>query len=298
LKLNLMEFLRDVGKHFTVNYMTAKESVKTRFQDEEGISFTEFSYMLLQAYDFMHLYLHYGCKLQAGGSDQWGNITAGVELIRKSRGESVHGVVYPLITNPDGSKLGKTEKGTVWLDPERTSPYRFYQFWYNQVDASVIDFLKYFTWLDRNQIGELEEAVKNKPEERQAQRVLAREVTRMVHGETALQKAELASEVLFGREISGLSAGEVRDIFADVPSSDCAKSRFEGEGMQLTALLAETTLASSKGEARRLLQGGGMYVNNRRVIDPFATISMSDAVDGQFIVLRKGRKDYHLVHIR
>jgi tyrosyl-tRNA synthetase len=265
---------------------------------EEGISYTEFSYMLLQAYDFLHLFDHEGCTLQAGGSDQWGNITAGVELIRRMRGERAYGVVYPLVTSSSGVKLGKTEAGTIWLDPERTSPYRYYQFWLNQEDADVINYLKYFTWLDREEIAELELQVAEHPERREAQRTLAQELTRMTHGEQALEKAEQASRVLFGGEIAGLSADEIRDIFADVPSSELPRSEFEGEGVSIVDLVVESDLVRSKGQARRLIDSGGVYVNNVRVSDTAARITLEESVEGRFVVLRKGKKSYHLVQIR
>ncbi|RMG98605.1 MAG: tyrosine--tRNA ligase [Chloroflexi bacterium] len=296
--MSMMTFLRDVGKYFTVNYMMAKDSVKSRLEREEGISFTEFSYMLLQAYDFLHLFDTYGCVMQTGGSDQWGNITAGVELIRRVRGKKAHGLVYPLITNADGSKFGKTASGTnVWLDPQRTSPYRFYQFWLNVDDADVINYLKYFTWLDQHEIRALEEALFERPEKREAQRALAQEVTRMIHGETAVARAEQASQVLFGGDLEGLDANDIRDIFADVPSSQLAKTAFEGEGMPVVDLLVETGLATSKGDARRSIQGGGIYVNNRRVTDVGQRVTVAESIEGQFVVLRKGRKKYHLVQL-
>ncbi len=296
--LRFMDFLRDVGKHFSINYMIAKESVRTRLDREEGISYTEFSYMLLQAYDFLHLFDHEGCTLQAGGSDQWGNITAGVELIRRMRGERAYGVVYPLVTSSSGVKLGKTEAGTIWLDPERTSPYRYYQFWLNQEDADVINYLKYFTWLDREKIAELALQVAEHPERREAQRTLAQELTRMTHGEQALEKAEQASHVLFGGEIAGLSADEIRDIFADVPSSELPRSEFGGEGVSIVDLVVESDLVRSKGQARRLINSGGIYVNNVRVSDTDARITLEESVEGRFIVLRKGKKSYHLVRIQ
>jgi tyrosyl-tRNA synthetase len=298
MPFSMMEFLRDVGKHFTVNYMMAKDSVKSRLQDEEGISYTEFSYMLLQAYDFLHLFDHDNCRLQAGGSDQWGNITAGIELIRRVRGERAYGLVYPLVTTADGSKLGKTEKGTIWLSPTRTSPYRFYQFWLNQDDADVLNYLRYFTWLTRPEIGELEQNLIDRPEQREAQRTLAREVTRMVHGETALARAELASEVLFGGEISDLSAAEIQEIFSDVPSSELDRSAVEGDGMPVVDLLSTSGLTRSKGEARRLIENRGAYVNNRRVADVDETVTLDSTIEGRFIVLRSGKKRHHLVQIR
>ena len=297
LKISMMEFLRDVGKHFTVNYMTAKDSVKTRLQREEGISYTEFSYMLLQAYDFQQLYDRHGCTLQAGGSDQWGNITAGVELIRRTRGARAYGLVYPLVTGADGNKLGKTERGTIWLDAKKTSPYRYYQFWLNQGDDDVIPYLRYFTWLNQEEIAELEHKLTEHPERREAQRTLAQEMTRLTHGETALAKAEQASQVLFGGEIAGLDAGEIADIFADVPSSDIAASRFEGDGLPVIDLFDELGLTRSKGEARRLLNNGGVYANNVQVADVDRSLTLSDTFEGRFVVLRRGKKQYHLVRL-
>lgn len=297
MALNLVEFLRDTGKHFTVNYMVAKDSVKSRLEREDGISFTEFSYMLLQSYDFLYLHDHEGCDLQTGGSDQWGNITAGVELVRRVRGDTVYGLVYPLITKADGTKFGKTETGTVWLAPERTSPYRFYQFWLNTDDRDVVKYLKFFTFLDREVIADLEQSASERPEQRKAQYRLAREMTRLVHGETALARAEQASQVLFGGEIGGLSAEDIQDIFAEVPSSDLPKAQLEGQSLNIVDLLTSSGLASSKGDARRTISAGGMYLNNRRVDDADLTVSLADAIEGRFLVLRKGRKNYHLVKI-
>ncbi|MBN1249577.1 MAG: tyrosine--tRNA ligase [Anaerolineae bacterium] len=297
LTVSMMAFLRDVGKYFTVNYMTSKDSVKSRLDREAGISYTEFSYMLLQAYDFLQLYDRYNCTMQAGGSDQWGNITAGVELIRRRRGARAHGLVYPLVTGADGDKLGKTARGAIFLDAEKTSPYRYYQFWLNQGDAEAIDYLKYFTWLTREEIAELAQQTADHPERREAQRTLAVEVTRMTHGESALAKAVQASEVLFGGEIVGLDAADIADIFADVPSSQVAKSRLEGEGLPVVDLLDEIEMTRSKGEARRLLKGGGIYVNNAQVENGDATVTLADTIEGEFVVLRRGKKRYHLVRV-
>ncbi len=297
-KLQLMDFLRDTGKYFTVNYMMAKDSVKSRLDREEGISFTEFSYMLLQAYDFLYLYEHYNCVMQTGGSDQWGNITAGTELIRKKKGRTALGLVYPLITKADGSKFGKTAGGeTIWLSPARTSPYRFYQFWLNTDDADVINYLKYFTWLDQVEIKDLEQALFERPEQREAQRCLAQEVTRMIHGQTAVTKAEQAARLLFGGDLDGLNAADIAEIFADVPSSQIAKTALEGERTPLVDLLVSSKLASSKGDARRAIKGGGIYLNNRRVTDVMQRATLAQSIDGQFLVLRKGRKKYHLTQI-
>ena len=291
--VSMVDFLRDVGKHFTVNYMLAKESVKRRY--EEGISFTEFSYILLQAYDFLVLHDRYGCTLQMGGSDQWGNIVAGIELIRKLRGTRCYALVSPLVTTSAGIKFGKTEAGSVWLDANLTSPYRFYQFWFNTDDRDVVKYLKFFTMLNRQEIAALEALTASAPEKREAQKRLAEEVTLMVHGEYNLRKAIQASQVLFGGEIADLSASEVLDIFADVPSSDIPRASFAGDGMPLVDLVIACGFAPSKGAARRLIEAGGIYVNNRRVADVQAAIDLSALIEGQYLVLRKGAREYHLV---
>ena len=296
MSLNLVEFLRDIGKHFTVNYMLAKDSVKSRIDREEGLSFTEFSYMLLQSYDFLHLYDTHGCKMQTGGSDQWGNITAGAELIRRVRGGQAYAMVYPLITKSDGAKFGKTESGSVWLDPAKTSPYRFYQFWLNTDDRDVIKYLKFFTFFSQDEIGGLEAGLVEHPELREAQRALAHDMTLRIHGETALVQAEQAAQALFGGEISGLTSAEIADIFADVPSSQLPKDHLETGGMGLVDLMV-SRIAASKAEARRGIAEGGIYLNNHRMTDSAYNISINDAVDGQFIILRKGRKNYHLVKL-
>ena len=298
LSLNLVDFLRDVGKHFTVNYMISKDSVRMRLDREDGISFTEFSYMLLQSYDFLHLSDHFNCTLQTGGSDQWGNITAGVELIRRMRGKPAGALVYPLITKADGTKFGKTESGAVWLSARRTSPYRFYQFWLNTDDRDVVSYLKFFTWLSEEEVRTLESAVQQKPEQREAQRRLAREMTRMVHDETALQKAEQASQALFGGEVTGLSGSEVADIFADVPSAEVSAAKLGGEGLPAVDFLVECQVFPSKGEARRAIEAGGIYMNNRRIADAAARVAPADVIDHQFIVLRRGRKNYWLIRIQ
>ena len=294
----MVDFLRDVGKHFTVNYMLAKESVKRRFEEGDGISFTEFSYMLLQSYDFLVLHDRYGCTLQMGGSDQWGNIVAGTELLRKMRGAKGYGLVFPLVTTSAGIKFGKTEAGSVWLDPKLTSPYRFYQFWINTEDSDVVKYLKFFTMLDQQAIAELEQAFVSAPEKREAQKRLAEEVTRTVHGESNLRKAIQASQVLFGGEIEDLSASDVLDIFAEVPSSEVDRDAFAGDGLSLVDLVISSGFAPSKGAARRLIEDGGIYINNRRVSDVQATIDLSTFIDGQFLVLRKGARKYHLVRAK
>ncbi len=296
LESHTIEFMRDVGKHFTVNYMLAKDSVKGRMGGE-GISFTEFSYMLLQAYDFQVLHDRYGCTFQVGGSDQWGNILAGVDLLRRTRSERVHALVYPLITLPSGEKMGKSTGGAAWLNPDQTSPYRLYQYLLNADDELVVTYLKLYTLLDRDAVAELEDAVAEKPAERAAQRRLAREVVGMVHGETELANAERATAVLFGGEIEDLAADLLEDIFADVPSSSLPRSSFEGEGFQLTQLLVDARLAASAGEARRLTEQGGVYVNNRRVDDPRAAIGLDQPIEGRVLVLRRGARSYHLVRL-
>lgn len=294
--IGLIDFLRDIGKHFTVNYMVAKDSVKRRMESEEGISFTEFSYLLLQSYDYLVLNDRYGCTLQMGASDQWGNITAGTELIRRLRQRRAYGLVSPLVTTAAGVKFGKTEAGAVWLDPKLTSPYRFYQFWLNTTDADVGTFLKYFTWLDAAEIEELLGQHAATPHERLAQRRLAQEVSRMLHGPTALAQAERSSAVLFGGEIGDLNAEEALEIFAEVPSSSLDRGRL-AQGVGFAELFAECGLASSKGEARRKIAEGGAYLNNVRVTDEKARIDAGSFLDGQVAVLRKGRKDYHLVRL-
>ena len=296
--VRFIDFLRDVGKHFSVNAMLRKESVRRRIESEEsGISYTEFSYMLLQAYDFLRLHDTLGVTLQMGGSDQWGNITAGIDLIRRERGAAAHGVVLPLITTSSGVKFGKTEAGAVWLDPERTSPYRFYQFWLNQDDADAARYLRFFTLLPRRALEELDAALEERPQEREAQRTLAREVTRAVHGPDGLRRAQEASEALFGGELSGLSDREIEDIFADVPSSELPRAALEGEGKALLDVLAEGGVASSRSDARRALEQGGIYLNAQRVDDLARRLTVEDALHGRFLVLRKGKKSYHLVRL-
>lgn len=296
-QLRLVDFMRDIGKHFTVNYMLAKDSVKSRIERESGLSFTEFSYMLFQAYDFLHLFENEACTMQVGGSDQWGNILAGVELIRRKLGVKAHALVYPLLTKADGTKFGKTEAGSVWLSAEKTSPFRFYQFWFNAVDDDVVNYLKTFTWLDQETIAELAQATAERPHERAAQRRLASEVTRMIHGESGLASAEQATDVLFGGSLDGISARDIADIFAGIASHDVPRAALAGAGMPLIDMLADSTLATSKGDAKRAVTGGGISLNNRRIDDVGYTVTVADALDGQFAVLRKGKKRYHLVRL-
>jgi tyrosyl-tRNA synthetase len=294
-RIGLLAFLRDTGKHFTVNYMLAKESVKRRLGGDEGISFTEFTYLLLQAHDYLHLHRTTGCTLQMGGSDQWGNIVAGCDLIRKVEGAKAHGVVLPLVTTSSGTKFGKTEAGTVWLDPERTSSFRFYQFWLNADDRDVIKYLRFFTWLDRPIIEALEETVTEAPEKREAQRTLAREVTSMVHGPTELDRAERASQVLFGGSLAGASADDILLVFDDVPATEMRAD--ELASFQANALVAHAGLAASKGEATRLIKQGGIYVNDRRITDERSAVSVDEAIGGRVIVLRKGQRERRIVKI-
>lgn len=299
-KISMLDFLRDVGKHFSINYMTSKDSVKSRLGRESGggLSYTEFSYMLLQAYDFHHLYNQYGCKMQVGGSDQWGNITAGTTLVRKLDGATVHGAVYPLLTRADGSKFGKTAEGdSVWLDPERTSPYRFYQFFLNTLDDDVLKMLCFYTFLSQDEIAEYEQAVHDEPQKREAQKRLAVETTRLFRGESGLTKATKASEVFFGGELDGLDAKDIQDIFADVPSATVEKQDLSGEGMPLPNLLASAGVAKSRGEARRLISNGGLYINNIKAVDTDQAVTMEHSIEGQFLVIRKGKKTYHLVKV-
>ena len=293
-KMSAVELLRDVGKHFTVNYMLAKESVKRRLDSEEGISYTEFSYLLLQSYDFVMLYDRFRCTLQMGGSDQWGNITAGIDLTRKLRGAKVHGLVLPLVTTASGSKFGKTEAGTVWLDPALTKPFEFYQFWLNADDRDAARYLRFFTFLPPERVRELEEATTRAPEKRAAQRELAREVTRLVHGESAVREAEAATAKLFGGSVRDMSASELLQVFGNVPSFTLD---IDPRGISITELLSSTGVSSSRSEAARLVRGGGIYINDERVTDERATITADQAIDGQLFVVRKGKRDNFLVKI-
>ncbi len=295
--LRLVDFLRDVGKHFSVNAMMRKESVRRRLADEEsGISFTEFSYQLLQAYDFSELNRRYGCTLQMGGSDQWGNITAGIDLVRRMGGPRCHGVVFPLVESSSGVKFGKTEEGTVWLDPERTSPYRFYQFWLNTEDGDVVTYLKRFTLLDRGAIDELACAVAEQPHRREAQRRLAAQMTRTVHGSDGLDRAERASKVLFGGSLEGLGAADIEEIFADVPSTVVARSALE-DGVELAVVMADAGMTASRSEARRLIRGGGVYLNGERVADMGVAVGQSDPIEDRFVLVRIGKKRHLVVEV-
>jgi tyrosyl-tRNA synthetase len=292
-KLGAIEFMRDVGKHFSVNAMLTKDSVKKRI-DGEGISYTEFSYSLLQAYDYLELFRRYGCTLQMGGSDQWGNITAGLDLIRRVEQGRAHALVMPLITTASGVKFGKTEAGAVWLDAERTSPYQFYQFWLNTDDRDAGRYLRYFTFLARDRVEELETIGAREPEKRHAQRELAREVTRLVHGAAAVQEAEAAAEKLFRGDIAAMSVAELLQIFPNVPSCDLVPP--DG-GWLVAELLATAGVASSKSEAVRLVKGGGITLNGRRLADEKERIIAAQALEGRIFVIRKGKKENFLIRL-
>jgi tyrosyl-tRNA synthetase len=292
--VGLIDFLRDVGKLFTVNEMVRKDSVRSRLEGrEQGISFTEFSYMLLQAWDFLQLFDRYGCRVQLGGSDQWGNITEGVDLIRRRREAQAFGMTSPLVTKADGTKFGKSESGNVWLDPRRTSPYDFFQFWINTSDADVGAYLRYFTFLEREAIEALDEATSQHPEQRQAQRVLAREVTALVHGVEEAAKAEQAAAVLFTPDIVHLDAATLQAVLADAPHSSIDGKELDG-GLSLVDALVRTGLASSRSEARRQLAGGGVYVNNHKEPDD-RPLRPDDALHGRFVVLRRGKTQQHVL---
>jgi tyrosyl-tRNA synthetase len=297
--VTLLEFLRDVGKHFSVNMMVAKESVRARMEDREtGISYTEFSYMLLQAFDFYVLCRDYGCELQIGGSDQWGNITAGIDLCRKKLGRGVYGLTLPLITNADGTKFGKTEAGAIWLDPRRTSVYRFYQFWVRTDDRDVIRYLRYFTFLTREEIDALEQEHTAKPEGRSAHKALARAVTECVHGSSAATEAIRATEILFGGGLEGISEPMFDEIVGEVPTRAAVKSELDGEGKSLVELLVAADLSPSKGQARKDMEGGGVYVNNVRESNPQRLITTADLLFGKHLLLRKGKRNYVVLTVR
>jgi tyrosyl-tRNA synthetase len=294
--VTLLDFLRDVGKHFSVNMMVAKESVRARMEDREsGISYTEFSYMLLQAFDFYVLCRDHGCELQIGGSDQWGNITAGIDLCRRKLGRQVYGLTLPLITNADGSKFGKTVAGAVWLDPRKTSVYRFYQFWINTDDRDVVRHLRYFTFLSRAEIEALEMKHAADPGAREAHRALARAATDLIHGAEATAEAMRASEILFGGELDGVSESTFNEIVGEVPTKQVERAKLEGGGAPLLDLLVQAELCPSKGQARKDLEGGGVYVNNLRQTDAQRNVRADDLLFGQHLLLRKGKKNYVVV---
>ncbi len=294
---SFLGFLRDVGKNFPVNVMLCKDSVRSRLErSDAGLSYTEFSYMLLQAYDFVHLHDQFSCELQIGGSDQWGNITAGIDLGRRLRGVQLYGMTCPLLLNSEGEKIGKTEKGTkVWLSAERTSPYLFFQYWRNLPDADAGKCLRYLTELTREEIESLDESRTKEPHLALSQLRLAEELTRQVHGDAGLMAAQRATQVLFGGEIQGLDDSQLSEIFADVPSRELSRSALEGEGLGLLDAFVTAGLAASKGEARRTLQQGGAYVNNRRMDSDQHRLTSADLASNTVMVLRSGRKKYALL---
>jgi tyrosyl-tRNA synthetase len=290
----LLDFLRDVGKAFSVNEMVRKDSVRARLDGrEESLSYTEFSYMLLQSWDFVQLFDRYGCELQLGGSDQWGNITEGVDLIRRMRGAHAFGLTSPLVTRDDGTKFGKTEAGTVWLDPSRTSPYAFFQFWMRTADADAGSYLRRFTFLSRERVEELDAFTASRPDRREAQRALAFEVTACVHGESEARRAIKASEVLFTDGIAGLDSRTLEGALADAPSTVVARDAASG-GLDAVDMLVASGLAGSRRAARQLLSEGAISVNGRR-IDENHRLDLSDALHGRWIVLRRGKASQHVL---
>jgi len=297
-EIRLTDFLRDIGKLFSVNEMIRKESVRARLEGrEQGISYTEFSYMLLQAYDFLHLYDNHECTLQLGGSDQWGNIIEGIDLIRRLRQGQAYGLTSPLVTAPSGAKFGKSASGTqIWLDPQRTSPYAFYQYWVRADDRDVGTYLRSFTFLDRATIEALDAATLERPERREAQITLARHMTTLVHGEAETARAERAAEALFTEAISDLDEDLLVAVFADAPHAEVARTALDGAGLMVVDALVEAGLAASKGEARRVADQGGAYVNNQKAPSDRALTS-ADLVHDRYIVLRKGKRDHALLRV-
>jgi tyrosyl-tRNA synthetase len=293
--IRLTDFLRDVGKHFSINAMIARESVRARLEErEQGISFTEFSYMLLQAYDFLYLFEQFGCRLQIGGSDQWGNITSGIDLIRRVRDGQAYGLTSPLIEGLPGAKMGKSERGNVWLDPRKTSPYRFYQYWLNVEDEHVVRLLCLFTFLDKTRIEELAREVQEQPARREAQRVLAFEVTALVHGPREAEGAVRSSRALFGSQIAELEEPHLLEVLSEAPSTRAARSTLSG-GKSLVDLLVEVGLAESKAAARSYISGGGVYINNVRASNADRMVAEDDLLLDRYLLLRRGKKSYHLV---
>ena len=294
--LSFLDVLRDIGKHFKVNAMVSKESVRARMEDRDvGISYTEFSYMILQALDFHHLCETQDCELQIGGSDQWGNITAGIDLIHRKQNRQAYGLTLPLITNADGTKFGKTESGAVWLDVNRTSIYQFYQFWVRVDDRDVVRYLKYFTFLSRDEVEELASQHEAEPHARIAHKALAWEVTALVHGEEAVTEAIRASEILFGGELEGITEATFREVAGEVPTCELSTDRFGGEGLWLPELLHEAGLAQSRGQARKDVKGGGVYVNGKRIDDEQHKLTTSDLMFGKYVLLRRGKRNYAVV---
>ncbi len=294
-QFSYIEFLRDVGKNFPVNVMLAKDSVKSRLTSEAGLSYTEFSYMLLQAYDFVHLNREHGCELQIGGSDQWGNVTAGIDLGRRMLGAQLYGMTCPLLTKSDGSKMGKTESGAIWLSAERTSPYEFFQYWRNVADEDTGKCLRFLTELSHEEISALDKSREEDPAKRESQIRLAEELTRMIHGDEGLASAKKATEIFFGAEIEDLTDAEAGQIFPDVPNSDLPFSELDGEGLGLIDALVKSGLMKSNGDARRAIKQGGSYINNRRAEDMNYRLTRKDLASETVIVLRSGKKKYALL---
>lgn len=295
-EFKLIEFLRDVGKNFRVGNMLGKESVRRRIGDESsGMSYTEFTYLLLQSYDFLHLFREHGCTVQLGGSDQWGNITGGIDLTRRVVAQTVYGLTWPLVTMASGTKFGKSEAGAIWLDAEQTGPYDFYQFWIRTDDRDVINYLKYFTMLSQGEIEGLAAQTANQPEKREAQRVLAKELTRLVHGQEALEQVTQASEKLFGGALRGLSDKQLLGAFEAAPRTEMGRSELEA-GIEFIEALVKTGLAKSRGAARRLISQGGAYINNQGEKSFERQLGVGDLASEHFIVLRLGKKNYHLLH--
>lgn len=296
-QFSYIDFLRDVGKNFPVNVMMSKDSIRNRLENPDvGISYTEFSYMLLQAYDFVHLYKDHGCELQVGGSDQWGNVTAGIDLARRMHGAELFGLTCPLLTKADGSKMGKTESGAIWLDSNKTSPYQFYQYWINVADEDAGKCLRFLTELSQEEIVALDESRQQEPHLRSSQKRLAEEVTQLIHGETGLEKAQRATKIFFGEAIENVEAGDLLEIFSDVPSGDIHRDELSG-GLGILDALVKAGLCKSKGEARRSLGQGGIYVNNVRIEDEQRELTQADLMGESIIVLRVGRKRYGLLKV-
>ncbi|MED5579486.1 MAG: tyrosine--tRNA ligase [Nitrospinota bacterium] len=292
-KMNMIEFLRDIGKNFSIGYMMSKESVKNRI-NERGISYTEFTYMILQAYDFLHLFDTEKCQLQIGGSDQWGNITAGIELVRRMRGKNIWGITFPLITTSSGRKFGKTEEGNIWLDPELTSAYQFYQYWIQTNDEDVIKFLSYFTFLAKKEIKEIATAQKDNPEKREAQLELARLLTTFVHGGSATESALRVTDLLFTGKIDGISEEDLVSVSNEMPYT-----LYEGKlPILLTDILTLTGVSKSKTMSRNDIAGGGIYLNNERITEEKTEISKEKLLFDKYVLLRKGKKNYHLVEMK
>ncbi len=295
-KFGYLEFLRDIGKNFPINVMLAKDSVRSRLErTDSGLSYTEFSYMLLQAYDFVQLHRQFGCELQVGGSDQWGNITAGIDLARRMHSVQLYGLTLPLLTKSDGTKMGKTESGALWLSADKTSPYAFYQYWINVSDDDAGRCLRFLTELNEEEIEALDRSRSDQPHLRESQRRLAQTLTQLIHGEAGLTAAEQATQVFFGAEIEHLTDRELLEIFADVPSRQVPMERLTGDGLPLIEALVLAGLAQSNGEARRAIEQGGAYVNNRRRNDLADRLTTADLAGETVAVLRRGKKQYGLL---